>query len=226
MSKETPHYWGHRQRLRQRLAENPDELFDYEILELLLGYVFSRKDTKPIAKALLERFETLGGLHGAREQDLKAIPSVGDGVLHFLQLWEEYWVRVLRSEIPQRENLSSPQLVAKIARIKIGFRGTEEVWLAALDNKNRLLNFLKVSGGTVNQAIVYPREILKKALLHDAAAIILVHNHPGGDPSPSEEDKNLTEQVAFLAEKMGIPLLDHIIVGREGYYSFQENGFL
>ncbi len=221
-----PHYIGHRNRLKERLKKNAAGLQDYEVLELVLGYALPRRDTKPLAKALLNRFGTLAGVYGARPEELADIAGVGPGLVTFWRLWREYWARVEESKLRQREVLDSPEVVADMARARLGYLGKEELWLACLDAKNRLLAFCAVSRGTVNQSAVYPREILAEALRREAGGIILVHNHPGGDPVPSKADRDLTRRIAFLAQEMGLRLLDHIIVAEKKYYSFQEKGLL
>ena len=221
-----PHYIGHRSRLKERLEENAASLQDYEVLELVLGYALPRRDTKPLAKALLGHFGTLAGVYGARPEELADVSGVGPGLVTFWRLWREYWARVEESELRQREACGSPEVIADMARARLGYLGKEELWLACLDTKNRLLAFVPVNQGTVNQAVAYPREILAVALRREAAAIVLVHNHPGGDPLPSKEDRDLTRRIAFLAQEMGLRLLDHIIVAEKKYYSFQERGLL
>ncbi len=221
-----PHYIGHRSRLKERLEKDAASLLDYEVLELVLGYALPRRDTKPLAKTLLDRFGTLAGVYGARPQELADVAGVGPGLVSFWRLWREYWARVEESGLRQREALGSPEEVANMARARLGYLGKEELWLVCLDAKNRLLAFCAVSQGTVNQAAAYPGEILAEALRREAAAIILVHNHPGGDPAPSKADRELTRQIAFLAQEMGLRLLDHIIVAEKQYYSFQEKGLV
>jgi DNA repair protein RadC len=221
-----PHYHGHRERLRERLKREPSQLADYEILELLLGYVIRRGDTKPMAKAILEEFGTLRNAFQARPEELKKIEGFGPATEVFWLLWRETWARLHESSVRERAVLSSPDAVIRFARARLGIQATEEFWIALVDNKNRLMEWERVSQGTVSQAPVYPREVLAKALLHKASGIILVHNHPGGDPKPSSQDVNLTRRIVRAASDLDLRVLDHLIVTDTTHYSFQENGML
>ncbi len=224
--KDKPHYHGHRQRLRERMEENARGLADYELLELLLGYVLTRQDTKPLAKELLARFKTLRGVFGAGREELKSVPGFGPGLESFLKLWRELWARLHEAPVRERVVMTSPEAVAELAMARLGANRSEEFWVALLDNKNRLLAFERVSSGTVDQAPVYPREVLAKALAHEAAAMVLVHNHPGGDPRPSSQDLELTRRLVRAGTDLGVRVLDHVIVAESGYYSFQDKGHL
>jgi DNA repair protein RadC len=223
---QTPHYIGHRKRLKQKFKENSQVLEDYEILELLLGYCLPRKDTKPLAKELLSRFGSLKGVFHARPQELCQVQGLGQGVELFWLLLQEYWARLGREQLPRKQTLSSPLAVLEAVRRRIGFSGKESFWLALVDNKNRLLDLVCVSQGTVDQACIYPREIFRPALENEASGIILVHNHPGGDPRPSVQDQELTRRLQGTGQELGLRVLDHLIVAEDSYYSFQEKGLL
>ncbi len=220
------HYLGHRKRLKERLAQVPAALADYEILEVLLGYAIPRRDTKPLAKALLERFGSLRGVFQARQEDLQSVPKVSQSVLTLLDVLREFWSRVREGAIRDREVFSHPRTVADFAMSRLGCLQTEEFWVALVDNKNRLVHWQQVSRGTVDQTPVYPREILRLVLQHQASGLILVHNHPGGDPRPSVQDQELTRRLQRAAREMDVRVLDHIVVSESEYYSFQAQGLL
>ncbi len=221
-----PHYLGHRQRLKDRFLQDPGLLENYELLELLLGYALPRKDTKPLAKALLDRFGSLGGVFGAKPHELREIEGFGPGLETFWRVWQEFWARLCRDSLPERTRINSPLDIVETARARLGRDSRESFWAALVDNKNRLLSFNKAAQGTVDQSAVYPREIIGLALEHKASGLILVHNHPGGDPAPSLQDREVTREIRKSAAGLGIRVLDHIIVAEDSWYSFQENGLL
>ncbi len=226
MEKKQPHYIGHRKRLKQRIDSDPSQIQDYELLELILGYALPRKDTKPLAKALLNRFKNFKEILAAKPKDLKAIDGIGPGIITFLLVWREFWSRAELAELVPKSVLDSPEKVITLARSRLIFMDIEEFWTILVDNKNRLISFEKMSKGTVDQAPVFPREIISRALEMRASGIILVHNHPGGDPDPSLQDRELTTRIKRIASDMGIRVLDHIIVAEEKHFSFQEYGYL
>ena len=221
-----PHYHGHRARLRERLTKDPRQLADYEILELLLGHVVPRRDTKPLAKELLTRFGGIRGVFLAREEELRAVEGFGPALKTFWVLLRECRARFNEAPIRERTVLGSPSEVADLAIARLGPSASEEFWLALVDNKNRLMAWEQVSRGTVDQAPVYPREVLSLALTHKASGIILVHNHPGGDPKPSPQDVEQTKRINRAAQDLGVRLLDHLIVTETDFFSFQSQGML
>ncbi|THB67900.1 MAG: DNA repair protein RadC [Desulfovibrio sp.] len=218
---EQPHYHGHRERLRQRLLKDPGQLADYELLELILAQAIPRRDTKPLAKELLATFGTIRGVFMARADELQKIKGFGPGLATFWVLLKEFRARFSEAPVKERVVFSSPSIVAEVAMARLGENSTEEMWMALVDTKNRLISWERVAKGTVGQAPLYPREVLAAALKHEAAGIILVHNHPGGDPNPSRQDVELTERIARAAHDLGVRLLDHVIVCEDDYYSFQ-----
>lgn len=221
-----PHYHGHRERVRARLRNDSAAVPDYEVLELLLGHVLPRRDTKPLAKELLVRFGSLRGVLDARPSELLAVKGVGPAMLDFWTLLREMMARYLETPARQRKVLGSPQMVAEMARMRLAASPHEEVWVALLDTQNRLTAWERVSRGTVNASAVYPREILELALRHKAASIILVHNHPGGSPSPSAGDIEITRQLELSARTIGMRLLDHVIVTDDTCYSLKNDGLI
>jgi len=224
--KEPPHYLGHRRRLKDRLVEDPRALADYEVLELILGYVNVRRDTKPLAKELLARFGNLRGVLTARMEELRDAPGVGPGVEEFITLWREAWARFHEQPVRDRAVLNSPEIVAEMARARIGNREHEEFWMALVDTKNRLIGWEQVSKGTVDQTAVYPREVLRVAIRRQASGMILVHNHPGADPRPSIQDVDFTRRIKSAAREVDIRVLDHLVVTENRFYSFQSEGML
>jgi DNA repair protein RadC len=221
-----PHYLGHRKRLKERLLSRSDGLHDYEILELMLGYAVPRRDTKPLAKELLARFGTVSGVLSARDEELLRVPGFGKGLAVYWALLREFWARFHTGPLRNRAVLDGPEKVAELARSRIGRSEIEEFWLALVDNKNRLIGFERVSTGTVDQTPVYAREILSMALRYKASGIILVHNHPGGDPAPSSQDVALTGRLQSTARELGLRILDHLVVAENGFFSFQAHGML
>lgn len=217
---------GHRQRLRDRLNRNPDDLADYEILELLLTYVLPRKDTKPLAKTLLQQFGTLADVLSLAPERLRQIPGLADAAVTFWSLWQACQVRRASTPLARKEKFNSPDQVGDMVCARLGHLTKEEFWIILVDNQNRLIAFTPISSGTVDQTAAYPREILEIALKQHASGLILVHNHPGGDPTPSSQDRNLTETIARLSKDLGIRLLDHLIVTGNTFSSFRTLGFL
>ncbi|GAB6175405.1 DNA repair protein RadC [Desulfobaculum senezii] len=220
------HYLGHRQRLRNRLKHNPRELADYEVLELLLGQVIVRQDTKPLAKDLLSRFGSLYGVFAARPAELRQVKGFGPKLEEFWHLWRETWARMGESRVREREVLGTPQAVAQMAISRLGHAVKEEFWVALLDTRNRLLSWEQLSQGTVDQSPVYVREVLSLALEREASSIILIHNHPGGNLRPSAQDEEVTARICRAARDLGMRVLDHLVVSGGEYFSFQSRGML
>lgn len=221
-----PHYHGHRQRLKAKLVRDPRLLADYELLELALALVLPRRDTKPLAKELIERFGSLKDAVMAHPDQLEGIQGVGDGVKAQWVLNQELFARLGEAAARRGEALSDPARVAEIAKARIGNKNVEEFWAAFLDSKNRIITWEQVSKGTADGTPVFPRSIAATALKHEATGVILVHNHPGGDPSPSMEDVTVTESIKSALEALSIRVLDHFIVTDCEYYSFNEQGRL
>lgn len=219
-----PHYHGHRQRLKERLLKDPTNLADYELLELVLGQVLSRCDTKPIAKELLAEFKTLGEIFRAPEERLKKIKGVGPGVLTNFVLLREFWTRVAEEPIFSKEVLSSPEAVARAAMARIGNLSIEQFWIALVNTQNKVICWEMISKGTVDKTMVFPREVVTLALKHNASGVILAHNHPGGDPTPSRNDIERTNEISAACRNLEIRLLDHVVVTTDQYYSFMEAG--
>jgi len=222
--KDQPHYLGHRSRLKERLRRDSQALADYELLELLLGYANPRRDAKPLAKALLERFGSLRGVYQARQADLAEVDGFGEGLDTFWTLWREFLARLGEQDVAERVQVSDPKVVADLARERLGPLAGEEFWVLFLDPANKVLGWERASKGTVDQSPVYPREIMAAALRRQAAAVVLVHNHPSGDPKPSDADREVTRRVSLAASGVGVKVLDHVIVAGKKWYSFKKDG--
>ena len=219
-----PHYHGHRARLREKLSQESTQLADYEVLELLLGTVLLRKDTKPLAKELLTTFGSIHGVLSARSAELRNIKGFGPALEGYWQLIREVIARFVEAPVRERACITDTAHVAEMARARLGAKEVEEFWAAFLDNQNRLLVWERIASGTMNSAAVYPRNLLEQALIHKASALIIVHNHPGGNVTPSPADIAITRQIDASAKLLGIRLLDHVIVTDEAHYSLKKDG--
>ncbi len=223
---EKPHYWGHRQRVRDRATSQGVEGFqDYEILELLLFYGIERIDTKPVAKQLLERFGTLGDVLAADPELLKE-HEIDPRTLVLLRATREIGRRLARREIVDRPVIGSWQKLIDYCHAAIAHESTERFHILFLDRKNTLIADETQQRGTVDHTPVYPREVVKRALSLNASAIIMVHNHPSGDPTPSRADIEMTNEVKAAAKALGIELHDHLVIGRKNHASFKSLGLL
>lgn len=222
-----PHYLGHRERLRERFQKaGTAGLHDYELLELLLTYAIPRKELKPLAKELIEHFGGFSGVLDANQQELEAFPGLGPTSATLIRLIKELCGAYLAEKIKRKDVLSSPQAVVDFARVKLSGLPHEAFMVIYLNAKNEVIDYEIIHEGTVDRAIVYPRRIIEAALVHHAAGLILVHNHPSGHPQPSEDDKRLTRAIVEAARTVEIRVVDHLIVGKGGYFSFREAQFL
>ncbi|MFY8113663.1 MAG: RadC family protein [Rhabdaerophilum sp.] len=223
---EVPHYHGHRQRLRERFAQNRDLVPDYELLEMILFRSIARGDVKGIAKELIARFGSFAEVVAAPAELLQETKGVGPSIVHDLKLIEQAARRVAHGDIRQRPVLASYAGVVDYCRTAMAFAEREEFRLLFLDKKNGLIGDEVMQRGTVDHTPVYPREIIRRALQLNASAVILVHNHPSGDPTPSRADIDMTREIVALAQPLGITVHDHLIVGRNGHASFRALGLL
>jgi DNA repair protein RadC len=218
----TPHYRGHRERLRERFREAGEQaLADYELLELLLFRAIPQRDVKPLAKDLLRRFGSFAEVISAPPHLLAEVSGVGDAAVTELKIVQAAAQRLTRGEVSKRPVLSSWSSVLDYCRSAMAFADKEQFRILFLDKRNQLIADEVQQVGTVDHTPVYPREVVKRALELSASAIILVHNHPSGDPTPSSADIQMTKSVADVAKSLGIALHDHIIVGRQGHASFK-----
>lgn len=216
------HYLGHRERLRNRFRDGGETaLADYEILELLLFRLIPRRDTKPIAKALISRFGTLGGVLGAPSALLQEVKGIGESVALDLKLIANVAQRMLKSELREKQVLSSWSSVIDYCHAAMAYETTEQFRILFLDKRNVLIADEIQGRGTIDHTPVYPREVVKRALELSATAIILVHNHPSGDPTPSRADIEMTRTIVDTAKPLGITVHDHIIIGKDGHASLR-----
>ena len=217
-----PHWLGHRDRLRQRFREaGAEALPDYELLELVLFRALPRRDVKPLAKALIKRFGSFAEVIGAAPERLVEVKGVGESVATDLKLIAAAARRFTRGAIQTRETLGSWSAVLDYCRAAMAFAEREEFRILFLDKRNGLIADEVQGRGTIDHTPVYPREVLRRALELGATALLLVHNHPSGDPTPSEADIRMTREIASLAKAMGVTLHDHVIVGRNGHASLR-----
>jgi DNA repair protein RadC len=225
--KEKPHYLGHRERLRLRFRDTQGAgLADYEILELLLFAAAPRRDTKPLAKALLQRFGNLGAVLAAEPGRLSEVEGCGDSAISLLKVTREAALRMLKAEIVNRHAIGSWQALLDYCRASMAHEATEQFRILFLDRKNFVIADEIQQKGTVDHTPVYPREVVKRALMLQASAIIMVHNHPSGDPTPSRADIDMTKQIREAARGVGITLHDHVVVGKNDTVSFKRLGLL
>lgn len=222
-----PHFHGHRERLRERLRETGGTaLPDYELLELVLFRALPRRDTKPLAKALIARFGSFAEVVAAPSGRLAEIEGVGEAVINELRLIRATAERMAKGSLKNRTVLSSWSAVLDYCRTAMAFADKEQFRILFLDKRNNLIAEELQQTGTVDHTPVYPREVVKRALELSATALILVHNHPSGDPTPSQSDIQMTRTIADVAQPLGITIHDHIIIGKDGHASFRGLGLL
>ncbi|WP_435257146.1 RadC family protein [Thioclava sp. FR2] len=217
----------HRKRLRDRFMQGGSGAMpDYELLELLLFRALPRQDVKPLARLLLDSFGDLNRVITAPESRLTAVKGVGEAVVCELKIFEAVAQRMMRSRVMNRPVLSSWDALLDYCHTSMAHRETEQFRLLFLDRKNTLIADEEQAKGTVDHVPVYPREVVKRALELNASALILVHNHPSGDPTPSQADINMTNQINEACQVLGITLHDHLIVGKSREISFRSQGYL
>lgn len=221
------HGAGHRRRLKLKFKQHGlGAFYDYEVLELLLTWCIARKDVKPAAKNLIDRFKTFQAVVDAPLDQLLAVRDIGEHSALLIKLIRSCSDYYLASAAEKRDSISSPQALINYLRSSMAPLHDEQFRVIYLNAKNEMLRDEVVQEGTVDQTAVYPRKIVERALAAGAVSIILVHNHPSGDPSPSVHDTRLTEALVGATKLLSIRVHDHIIIGRYGYYSFAENGGL
>jgi DNA repair protein RadC len=217
-----PHYHGHRDRLRQRfLQAGSDALHDYEMLELVLFRAIPRRDVKPLAKELIARFGSFAEVIAAPIERLKEVEGLGEAAITDLKIVQAAANRLLRGEVKKRHVLSSWSSVLDYCRTAMAFESKEHFRILFLDKGNHLIADEQQQTGTVDHTPVYPREVVKRALELSATAVILVHNHPSGDPTPSRADIDMTRAIVEVARPLGIAVHDHLIVGKDGHASLK-----
>ncbi|MDF3414935.1 DNA repair protein RadC [Sulfitobacter sp. M57] len=222
-----PYIKDHRQRLRARfMAGGPDAIPDYELLELILFRAIPQRSVKPLAEALIEYFGDFNRVISAPEKRLLEFDGVGEAVVVELKVIEAAAQRMARAKVMQRQIVSSWDDLLTYCHTKMAHRETEQFRVLFLDNKNVLIADEAQGQGTVDHVPVYPREVAKRALELNASALILVHNHPSGDPTPSASDIDMTEKISRACEALGLTLHDHLIIGKSTELSFRSEGYL
>jgi DNA repair protein RadC len=229
--KPVAHYHGHRQRLREKFlkavtSETAESLADYELLELLLFLAIPQKDVKPLAKDLLERFGSLGAVFAAHPESLVGVQGIKENAAIALKVVHAASLRMIREDVQDKPILSSWERMLDYCHAAMAFSEVEEFRLLFLDRKNCLIRDERQQRGTVDQTPIYAREVVKRALELHACAVIMVHNHPSGDPQPSPNDIATTHKVREALRHVDIVLHDHLIVSRTGYCSFKQDGLL
>lgn len=224
---EKPHYHGHRQRLRDRFHKGgADALADYELMELVLFQSITRGDVKPQAKALIDRFGTFADALSAEPEQLREVSGIGEGTISSIKVFQAAALRLLQGRIMNRPIIASWQALLDYCQASMGYHDREQFRILFLDIKNVLIADEIQQEGTINHTPVYPREVIKRALALSASAIILVHNHPSGDPTPSNADIQITKEVVNAGKPLGVAVHDHVIIGRGEHLSFKSVGLL
>lgn len=227
MSASEPDHSGHRARLRQRLAEGgPDALLDHELIEYLLALAIPRRDTKPLAKALLTEFGGIAGLLTADAEALARVPGMGETSAAAIKVAHAAALRLLRAGVAAKPVLANWQALLDYLRADMAHHSIERVRVLHLNSRNMLIRDELMSEGSVDEAALYVREVIRRAIDLGSAAIILVHNHPSGDPAPSRADIEITRQVIEAGKRLNIALHDHIIMGSEGHSSLRAMGVI
>ena len=224
-TQEKPSYMGHRQRMREKFASGGLENFlDHETLELLLTYCIARRDTKPLAWALIKRFGNLSAVLDAPVEELCAVPGMGEHSAQFLKLIRAVFKKYSLEEVKEKTAIRTPEEVMAYCNASLAGKAEECIELIYLSVRNTVIGTEIISSGDLDRVGISPRKIVERALAAKAAAIILVHNHPSGDPTPSMEDIVMTKEVMRAAAVLGIAVHDHIIVGRGKHYSLKAHG--
>lgn len=224
---QTPHYIGHRQRAKERFMQSKSGSFsDYDLLEIVLFYVVARSDTKPIARELLDRFDTVARILNSNIEELKQIKGLGESAFVLFRVIKELSAKLHEEELRSKPILESWSALLKYARTTMGHLKTEVFRVIYLNKKNMIIADDLQDVGTVDNTPIYPRDIIKKALNYEATSIILLHNHPSGSTTPSRSDIVTTNEIQKICAHLGIMLIDHIIISAESHYSFKNNGLI
>ena len=222
-----PSFHGHRDRLRSRFsASGLDSFMDHEVLELLLTFCIPRKDTKPIAWALIKRFGSLSGVLDATPKELAQVQGIGGQSAVFLTLIRATMRKYFLEQVKERKEIKNPESVVDFCQASLQGEANEVFEVIYLTTRNTVIGVERIAIGTIDRASISPRKIIENAFNRRAAALIFVHNHPSGEPSPSQEDISLTENLSRIAAPLGIIVLDHIIVGKGKFFSIKANNFV
>lgn len=226
MNDNIPHHIGHRQRLKQRILHSAEHLADYELLELILFFAIPRKDVKPLAKELMKKFGDFSSLLNANKEKLLSVNGANENLYVNFIVMRELMNRMLKQQIINKNIISSWTILIDYLKTAMGKLQLEQFRVLFLNKKNILLADEILSQGTIDQATIYPREIVKRALFNEASAIILVHNHPSGISKPSNTDLELTNRIVTTCSSMNIIVHDHVIIAGNEYFSFKSNMLL
>ena len=226
MADPLPDHAGHRARLRQRLLADPAGLLDHELVEYLLALAIPRRDTKPLAKALLTEFGGIGGLLTAEPEAMMRVDGMGEGAAAAIRIAQGSALRLLHAQVANRPMLANWQALLDYLRADMAHRGVELFRVLHLNTRNILIRDEIMNHGTVDQAPVHVREVIRRALELQSAAIILVHNHPSGDPSPSRADIEITRRIVEAGKPLNIAVHDHLIIGANGHASLRAQGLI
>lgn len=226
-SKGKPDYLEHRQRIKKKYKSGGlNSWLDYEVLELVLTYAIPQGDLKPLAKQLLAKYKTINRVFEADREELKAFKGIGEHTSIFLNFLKDISIVYLKQGLVNKDLVSSPQAVYDYLQVSLKGQPDEEFKALFLNSQNQILAVETMQTGTVNKAVVYPRKIVERALYHHAANVLVAHNHPSGSLAPSAEDRQVTGMIKEALKIVEIDLLDHIIIGGDGYFSFKETGIL
>lgn len=217
---------GHRARMRQKFVASPTHMLDYEVLEILLYYIFPRKDTRELAKVFMQQFGTLHDLVFSEKTDISQVEGAGKSTAFFFFVIREIFIRASLDEIKKSPVISSEKDVINYYKSVFGGLKHEQLRIMFLNSKSFLISDEILSEGTVDKTCIYSRTVIKRSLELGASAIIMAHNHPSGDPTPSHQDIVATKSLADVAEKLGIKLLDHVIIGKGRTFSMKGKGLM
>jgi DNA repair protein RadC len=227
MPDDKPHYHEHRKRIREKFRKvGFDGFQDYEALELLLIYAIPRRDVKPLAKDLLAKFGDFQGVLDAPVEELAAFPGLGENSAMLLKVARECSDLYLKKKVMNKPRVCSAPDLINYCRMSMSGLKDEQFRVVFLNTQNEIIAIETIQEGTIDQSVVYPRKVMERALYHKAAALIFVHNHPGGNVKPSYADKEITKALVEAATSMDIEVHDHIIIGREGYFSLRDSGLI
>lgn len=223
MDKKKPSYYGHRKRVKQKFKETGlSGWHDYEILELALTYAIPHRDTKPLAKKLIEQFKTLDAIFNADVNDLTAMKGISEHTALFIRLIHDIALKMLEKKMYTINLVASPKDGYNYFKLLLEHKPDEEFVALFLNNKNCVIAHETIQRGTVDETIVYPRKIAERALYHHATGVIIAHNHPAGSLIPSENDMKVTKSIKYALRTVDVALLDHILIGKNGYYSWKD----
>ena len=221
---EKPHYLDHRSRLRDRfIQQGISGLHPYEIIELFLTFVIPQKDVKPAAKEALDKFGTVKGFFDADEKELSQIPFFKDKALALRKFIKEVSLLYYKQQAEQLPVTQSKEELISYCKAKLGFQPNEEFWIISLDSKQAIIKENLISKGLSDKTPVYPKQVIEKAMKNGASSLLLLHNHPNGNPQASEQDISITKAIEIPARVLNISIYDHIIVAEDKYFSFKEN---